>query len=174
MKNQVLLLVHPGSCCGSASMNLGKLAARDARTGIVRALDAWVGDVLVMDGELSDELEDYPELNDAIHRLMARAPRAERTFACDNLGEHFTRKLPKIIRRSHWSDVTAHAFTLTGPWFHEDDTAGCVNAARDVFVRMGFDVRVCRSAITFPDSEDQECVEGPSWPAVDLFMHPGP
>ena len=70
--NPILVLVHPGSACGSADMNLGKFEARAARAELAYELDYWHGTLLVIDGELSDELPWYPQLDRAITECLAR------------------------------------------------------------------------------------------------------
>lgn len=43
--SQILVLVHPGSACGSADFNIGTKAAREARDGLCRELSNlfWMG-----------------------------------------------------------------------------------------------------------------------------------
>lgn len=72
--HRVLVLVHPGSACGSANFNIGKFEARAARDALCSELDNWRGDVLVIDGELSDELEFYPSFDLAIRDCLQRNP----------------------------------------------------------------------------------------------------
>lgn len=112
--SRVLVVVHPGSCCGSATALLGSSLASACRKDLVQELDEWTGDLLVMDGFLSDELPDYPALDQAIKRALDRAPNALRVFACDNEGEHFTALLPHFIRDSPWAGDTQTRFCLTG------------------------------------------------------------
>jgi hypothetical protein len=62
MTQKLLVIVHPGSACGSADFNLGKFEARAARDTLRGAIEDWEGGVIVIDGELSDELEHVPSL----------------------------------------------------------------------------------------------------------------
>lgn len=128
-RTQVLLLVHPGSCCGSADFNLGRGEARSARELLISELDDWQGPAIVMDGDLSSDLGHYPAIDKAIRNLLARDPRSLRFFGCDNVGEHFTRLLPGVIAGSVFSDREKFGFSVTGAWYDPDNRSGCVNAS---------------------------------------------
>lgn len=69
----VLVLVHPGSACGSADFNLGSSEASDARSRLANDLALWHGDIIVMDGFLSDEIATHPALDEAIQDALRRA-----------------------------------------------------------------------------------------------------
>jgi hypothetical protein len=77
---KILVIVHPGSACGSADFNYGSRSAADAeRNGLIHEWNNWQGGAIVIDGELSDELPDYPELNAALTGVVDRAKAAGRT-----------------------------------------------------------------------------------------------
>lgn len=159
-KQTVLVIVHPGSACGSASYTLGYRVAQEYRERIARNLDRHAGDTLVLDGFLSDELPEHPVLEQAIQRAVARTKYSMRQYACDADGVHFTVLLPEIIRASAWNDPDRFRFDLTGAWYFADDRSGCVNGVRTVLREMGFEVAVLVSAMPDPDGnevdEDEE------------------
>jgi hypothetical protein len=73
MIDPVLIVVHPGSACGSADFHMGRSLADDCRQLLIKRLDAWQSHVVILDGELSDELTDYPAFNEALDNVMRRA-----------------------------------------------------------------------------------------------------
>lgn len=155
-KQTVLILVHPGSACGSASATLGRQTAKCYREEIARDLKAHQGDVLVLDGDLSDELPQYPEFNKAIQDAVLRTKYSMRQFACDNVGVHFTVLLPEIIRASAWNDPARFRFDITGAWYYANNESGCVNGVYEVLHELGFSCDVLDSAVRDPEGEDGE------------------
>lgn len=151
-RRRVLLVVHPGSCCGSAAYNLGAALASEMRDHLVDEVRAWTGDVLVMDGMLSDELSEYPTLDAALRDAVKRAAVGHRLFACDAEGEHFTTLLPRYLAQSEWRDPAAHRFMLTGASYDPDDESGCVNATRDALVEMGYECEILDSVFVDLDA----------------------
>jgi len=89
---KILVIVHPGSCCGSADMNLGRYEAGALRDYLADTVNAWRGPVLVIDGNLSDELAQtaYESLGRAIKNALRRAKYAKlpakREWGCDDCG----------------------------------------------------------------------------------------
>jgi hypothetical protein len=136
MPEQILILVHPGSLCGSANMNLGKADARAVREEIASELDQWIGGLVVLDGMLSDELPDYPVINDAIEECLDRCATSSITtrleaddpdhaqIALDYLRQHETPTDTKIV--------------ITGAWYEPDWSCGCVNLTFAVLRKAGF------------------------------------
>ncbi|PZU15218.1 MAG: hypothetical protein DI591_10845 [Citromicrobium sp.] len=55
-----LLVVHPGSGCGSANHSLSQAHAIETRRALENLLAQWHGGVVIVDGSNSDELENYP------------------------------------------------------------------------------------------------------------------
>jgi len=155
LKQRVLVLVHPGSACGSADFNIGFKLAQEGRDAICQDLESWTGDILVVDGFLSDELDRYPRLFHAIHGAFGRAACAQRVFACDSVGRHFSEKLPGIIETSAWSDPTRFGFVLTGAWYDPENRWGCVNGVVDLLNCRGFDTQVLDSAMQQPEEETE-------------------
>ena len=124
---EVMVVVHPGSACGSADFNLGDEAGR-AREVLARDIMAWAGDMLVVDGVLSDEIGHYALLAIALENAGdQKEARFVRCRACDDDGEW-----PHIVRRTfdrEWPGGP-HRVTVTGAWLH-DDGGGCVGAVAE-------------------------------------------
>lgn len=131
---KTLILVHPGSLCGSANANLGKVEARAIRDEVVADLQAWRGNVLVLDGFLSDELDDYPALQSAINDAVARAPVFGERIEADD-PEHAALALEFLRERGVPQDAP---IALTGAWFDPTDASGCVNATCDALSAAGY------------------------------------
>jgi hypothetical protein len=43
-KNHILVIVHPGSACGSADFQIEKCDAQTDRDGLCRQIDCWNGE----------------------------------------------------------------------------------------------------------------------------------
>lgn len=149
---KTLILVHPGSLCGSANFNLGKQEARAVRDEVIAELSAWDGNILVLDGALSDELDSYPSLQQAINDAVAKAPAFGQRIDADD-PEHAQLALAYLQQRgvSEGSLVA-----LTGAWYDPSDASdasdasGCVNATRTALAGAGFSqVSVLGSLATF-------------------------
>lgn len=153
-KRAVLVLVHPGSACGSADFNLGYDIAAIARGELVNALDAWRGPVVVIDGALSDELPRYCEFHRAIAEALDRAgAEGRRVMACDADGETYL-GAPRAIEALRL-DPARDAIVVTGCWFDPDGPDGCVNAVAEGFAAAGFEIRIdAESAVADPNSHD--------------------
>lgn len=139
----LLVLVHPGSLCGSANFNLGAIDARMAREDVASVLQRHEGAFLVVEGGFDDELSSYPMLQRAIAECLDRNQMAGHTVirhwgpddALD--GEHFTDTLPSVLQdlRRTLGDVPV---ALTGAWYHPEDETGCVGACRKIAEDAGF------------------------------------
>ncbi len=146
----VLILVHPGSLCGSANANLGTVDARCVRDAVMDELRAWRGDVLVLDGFLSDELDDYPMLQKAINDAVERAPGFGARIQADD-PEHAELAVAFLRERGVPLDAKV---ALTGAWFDPTDSSGCVNATRDALAAVGYsDLDVLESCAEFSPYE---------------------
>lgn len=138
----LLILVHPGSLCGSADMNLSD-EADAAREAVIDELNGWSGNILVLDGWLSDELGLYPLLDRAIQDAISRSPMlADRLEADDP--EHTE------IALSHLAELGVPLSTpisLTGAWYEPDYNSGCVLATQQGLLEAGYtNVTVMQSA----------------------------
>lgn len=124
-RRRIMILVHPGSACGSADFNLGDDAA-PLRDELAREIMGWKDDLLVIDGELSDELASYALLGIALESAEDVHGRTmERKTACDFTSDDWTGEITRHFE-TRWPDGP-HDILITGAWV-EDEGGGCVNA----------------------------------------------
>lgn len=158
---ETLIVVHPGSCCGSADFNLGRYEASGEREYLSAFLDRWSGPVIVIDGSLSDELPDYSQLNDALLGALARAKAAGhqsmRVYGCDGeVRRHQAAATRRLLTRRI---ITGESpVRLTGAWVGGDgpDDTGCVNSVARVLQDAGVRWTIDDSAIREIDEDDGE------------------
>ncbi len=157
----LMIVVHPGSGCGSADFNLGRQDAQIARNTLASFISSWEGRTLIVDGELSDELPRYPVLGAAVLAAFDAGKEAgfgARIRADDNTGDHWSRIVAKKIASLGFDKETP--IVVTGVWYFRDNSAGCVNAVYSAVRALGFvNVTISDSAISDPDGdgdEDQE------------------
>jgi hypothetical protein len=148
----ILVIVHPGSACGSADFNYNsKSIAGAERDGLIMEFDNWQEGVIVIDGDLSTELSDYPELNRAIINVLERAKQnghisirkrgddqyvSNQEWAIKFLLKKF--KLHKGVR-----------FQVTGAWaLGEDEGGGCVGSVCEAISSLGYTAEVSEMALT--------------------------
>jgi hypothetical protein len=149
-EDRILVLVHPGSACGSADFHHGSPYAETERAMLVRALDSWEGPLVVVDSDLSDEIGGYPPLARAIADALARSTlssHATRLLAGDGKEDYDgTDWVPQV--RDHVVATGARHAVITGAWYHDDDDGGCVNAVYDALVEEGLTADVHDSALS--------------------------
>lgn len=123
----ILIIVHPGSACGSADFNLGD-DAPEARHALAKQIREWNGHLMVVDGALSTELDVYPQIGlaieNAIDEASLRGRRASRVLACD-----FTHDEWPSVAVAHLDEHHAggERVVLTGAWV-EPEGGGCIPA----------------------------------------------
>lgn len=153
----VLILVHPGSACGSADYNLGPNLADVLRDLLADDLSQWTGDLLVIDGELSDELKSpaFRHLGQAITSALGRSRaagfRTRRSWGCDNVPPHQADRVRAWIEDGTL-DPRSMQISLTGAWYSEDG-GGCVGDVQKALVSAGFDVTIRSSVVRELDEE---------------------
>lgn len=147
----LLVLVHPGSACGSAEMHLGREEAREGREGLIDELDAWRGGLLVVDGDFSDELE-CPfcrELGQAIRDALDRAAQAvfpsERIHA-DASRSGWVGRVKYCVKR-----MAPSAVLVSGVWKEKD---GCVVAVWEAVRELRIPVEMSEYALTSDAGEE--------------------
>ena len=123
----VLVIVHPGSLCGSLEMHCPRYS------GVTRILMTdeicnWMGNVAVIDHDLSDELATYMGLAAAVERAEVRVQGLPTERGLTNAARKIARAL-KIHPNT--------PIRLTGAWRDFDGT-GCVTAVDVAFRREGF------------------------------------
>lgn len=159
MAEEVLVVVHPGSACGSADMNLGRMDARAARDALAFELDRWQGPVVVIHGEFSDELPSYPMLGQAVSNVVARARqaghRADEILGDDNSDHNQVAAITEWLEANVGADRPA--FRVTGAWYHPEDGGGCVGSVLDQLRALGHEAIVADSVVELcSESEDDE------------------
>lgn len=174
-ETEALVLVHPGSMCGSARSQLGRSEADAARAEVLDRVRTHVGPVIVIDGALSDELSRAENrlIDEAVARALASGHVAGRIWGCDS-GE---RPYPSwsglrsdggaLVHDGQEAAATDIAPLLsgvtvlvTGAWAGSNEGSGCVNsvanAIREVLgqeARVGID----ETALLMPEEfEDPE------------------
>ena len=173
-KKTVLILVHPGSACGSAIANLGSQLAHSYREGLIRDLSKWTGDMLVIDGELSEELKDraFRDLGRAIEgtlgRCRAAGHRARRSWGCDNIPPHQADRIQAWLKDGTLNPQTMR-ISLTGAWYNEEG-GGCVGGVEQDLLKAGFEVEVrdsvvCELRPELDNSEDNDFEEPDATPS---------
>lgn len=146
--DSILIIVHPGSACGSADFNLGAAAA-EARHALAHEIRRWTGHVMIVDGELSSDLDVYPQIGLAIENAIddaaSRGRRASRVLACD-----FTREEWPRIAAEHFAErhPGSNDVVLTGAWV-EPDGGGCVPAMAGALAAQR-SVTISPSALSLP------------------------
>lgn len=164
--SSILVVVHPGSLCGSANHSLGKYEARGVRDEIAHALRGWVGGVVVVDSEFSDELEFYPDLDQSLADAVSRAGSAGmgiRFYADDpEHGEALVRQF------AQYEIPRGTNVAVTGAWYDPSGRSGCVNLAVQSLRAAGYETCSVHESAAEIDvyglSEDDEEVpdEAPS------------
>lgn len=152
---RILVLVHPGSACGSADFHHGRSYASSERDMIIGLLSSWDGGMLVVDSDLSDEIAQQPRLETAIAEALRRAKatgHSTRLLAGDGQCDYDeTDWVSQVVE--HVLRTGIRRAVLTGAWYHRDDDGGCVNAVYDELVREGISVVVDDSALSI-DMDD--------------------
>ena len=139
---KVLVVVHPGSACGSADFNLGDVAGSNGRHALCRTMHTWEDRAVVIDGNLSDEIARYPQVDIAIQNLLERAPGSTRVNA-DPSDAEWTRRAREAV-----SATGASKALLTGAWHHLDNDDGCVNHMAKALQSEGIEVEILPCALT--------------------------
>lgn len=133
---KVLVVVHPGSLGGSASMILGKDFAADARQRIAAEAIHHDGPVFVVLGELADEIERYSELRSILDN-------ADKTFKYGPWQDELSEAAARIYEAAQ--PITS--FILSGAW-DESDGTGCINCVAEALSKLGADVEVSEHAVS--------------------------
>lgn len=129
-KENILIVVHPGSLCGSMDFNLGFHQAGKLRRLIIDELNNHNGNLIILDEHLSEELNSYEMLNQALLNCLRRS-------ACHGLSIRAFAQDPDhgdicaSILKSHAVNLDAN-IVVTGAWFDINNRFGCVNHAYDI------------------------------------------
>lgn len=146
-----LVIVHPGSACGSANYNIGRFEARAARDAIASLCDHWDTGVIVLDGETSEDLAEFPMFAGAIERAVERARGAGHLAIRQYAHDPDQVEAIQEIARSH-PHLLASPVLVTGAWYHpENDGFGCVNSVIDAINAMGGQAVVAEAVVAIED-----------------------
>lgn len=140
-KSHTLVLVHPGSLCGSATSALGRWEASCAREAVLDEVSQHEGNLIVIDGFLSDELsyEENHLINEALTLQKQGGHTAMRIWGCDagedpfpgwkGCGEGdliFDGQSEAAISISN--KIAETVIEVTGAWAREDLSSGCATS----------------------------------------------
>lgn len=134
--NNLLIVVHPGSMCGSADFNFGDKEASLAREAVMVDLITHVGDVIVLDGNLSDELTHFEDLNFAINYAVRSANEygiGKRLRAEDP--EHSSICIKYLTQLKYPLNAKVK---VTGAWYYPSENSGCVFSTYAALVDAGY------------------------------------
>ena len=115
---EVLVVIHPGSACGSADFTLGHIEGAEARHALCKTIHGWLGPCIVIDNDLSSELSVYAQIGLAIDSL----PEPARIHACSSKKEWLDQAYESLPEGSD------KLFLLTGAWHHPEEGSGCIDA----------------------------------------------
>lgn len=168
-ETETLILVHPGSMCGSARMQLGRVEADAAREEVLDRVGSHEGPLFVIDGALSDELSDRENvlIDGAVRRAAEAGRPAGRLWGCDS-GEApyprwpgFRTDAGPLVFDGQEAAATQLAPTLpdgpvlvTGAWAGSNASDGCVNSvANAVRAALGREapVGIDETALMMPE-----------------------
>lgn len=128
--NKIMVLVHPGSACGSADFNIG-ISAGAMREALAAEIQAWEHDILIVRNSLCDELKHYAVLGIVLDNAAEKpGRRVVEEHACDQTGPHW----PEIVKTRFQAEWPAgpHEVLLTGAWYDEMSENGCINAVAEM------------------------------------------
>ena len=150
-ESALLVLVHPGSACGSTDFHHGPQMGDGLRLMLGECVRLWRGPMLIVDGELSDEIMEHAGLLAAIESGMAQntalGHKVRRIVACDFTHEGSSTSWTDDVRAALLGFDVGRV-VVTGAWYHPDDDAGCVNAVYDLVTEMGLPADIDDSAIS--------------------------
>lgn len=170
---ETLILVHPGSMCGSARMQLGRVQADAAREEVMERVRSHDGPLFVIDGALSDELSvrENRLIEEAVRRSAASGHPAGRLWGCDSgetpfpgwAGLRTDGGLMVFDGQEAAAEAIAPALPdgpvlVTGAWAGSNLDEGCVNAVANAIravlgreARAGIDETALRMPAEFED-----------------------
>ena len=173
----LLVIVHPGSACGSAEANLGRDCADYQRLEMQATVADWDGAVVVIDGDLSDELDgwrgSWKEWGQTVAKAVERAKDngllSLRVMGND-ASEYNQQDAIRDVVKDHGLTPANTVITLTGAWV-EDSGDGCVHSVREVLEELGFSPTLespmdldfsLETEDDFDEDEDEEMEEEPA------------
>ncbi len=157
----LLIVVHPGSCCGSADFNCGDSAAEAAREILAGDLDDWAGALAVIDGDLSSELRlrKYRGLGAALEGALERAAAAGQPAIRIRGGDEdeFDQVAAALsLAESLGLASGAWKVEVTGAWYDPAGSEGCVNSVVEALAATGVSTTVRPSAVLLDMDQPQD------------------
>jgi hypothetical protein len=164
--NQLLIIVHPGSACGSADMNLGRDNADMQRLEMQMLVEGWEGGIVVIDGDLSEELTpNYGRhaweqwglaINAALEKAQENGHMSLRVMGDDGgMSELNQMEAVSKLVKDYGLTKKNTAITLTGAWV-DDEGGGCVHSVREELEQFGFKPRIEDAMdLDFETAEDE-------------------
>jgi hypothetical protein len=153
---QVLVIVHPGSACGSADFQYASRSIADAeRQGLIDEFNSWAEGVIVIDGELSDELRHYPKLKSALDGVVALAKAKNLIAIRKTGGDPQQGRIIRAVLKSLKLSSQAAMFQVTGAWYYGENQ-GCVGDVCNVITSLGYQATVSSSALTGMSGPDDD------------------
>jgi hypothetical protein len=144
-RNEILVVVHPGSALGSADFNLGEEEASAGRVRLMAAMDEHNGDVLIIHGNLSDELSRFPDFQAALSEMIERNTRlgnvADEVRGDDQADHNQVAAIAQWVSQQKLVPDQCEFF-VTGAWYHSNSKGGCVGSVVDKLHEMGFTAHV--------------------------------
>lgn len=136
--SSLLIVVHPGSLCGSLDMHLGN-EADETRYAIAEEIENWPGPVAVVSGCFMDELErsGYRDLGRALDSHATYVTRGEPS----DLG--LKRAAFRIAKR--FGLQAGAKVRITGAW-NDKDGSGCVTAVANALKSRGIEAVISEHA----------------------------
>lgn len=143
MSDKTLILVHPGSMCGSARMHLGKFEADAAREAVLYEVEHHNGPLIVIDGFLSDELsvQERAIIEDRLIKSENEGHLCLRVWGCDAgedpftgwrsfglQGRHAVFEDQRAAIRSVSHMIDTADVEVTGAWATDDLSSGCATS----------------------------------------------
>jgi hypothetical protein len=109
----VLVVVHPGSLCGSLDFNLGAKKAAEVRKRIAAYVAAYKGTVIGVMGDLNEEIDNYPEVEEIVSCFTETIDAGPTDTALKRAGRHIRLTYGKNIVTGAWGDAAdGCAYTL--------------------------------------------------------------
>ena len=175
---KTLILVHPGSLMGSATMHLGDREAASVRENVFSEVSDHEGAFVVIDGALSDELRQEQNLliADALERAKASGHEALRVWG-DDAGEEPFEDWPGFSQDDHDLHIyqgqqeaarnlagrlPAGEVILTGAWVDDEFDSGCVRSVERALrgeLGAAAKITISETAARMPCAQDDNAEE---------------
>ena len=144
----ILVVVHPGSACGSADFNYASAAVGEARrAALEKEWRSWKGGIVVLDGILSDELPKYSALNHALEEALLRAKNDDLLSLRLHDGDGEPARELQALLAGLYLPPEATRFIVTGAWLYPP-CQGCVGSVYRTLRQMGYRAALSRAVLT--------------------------